>query len=171
MNKINYNILKRIKKESHETEHKAKISIYISCFFVFLFFGIFYYSIEKNKKTNLNNELENNQNKNYETINDIIHKKSNIYIKNLIAENELTFRGNKKERQLELNKIYYGFVYLNYVTLLNEEIFNNKKMLELSLPTTEMLYDTNITNIKNINSEYIHKLEEIIIWIESKNFV
>jgi hypothetical protein len=52
MNKINYNILKRIKKESHETEHKAKISIYISCFFVFLFFGIFYYSIEKNKKTN-----------------------------------------------------------------------------------------------------------------------
>lgn len=155
-------------KERQEEEHKIKIKIGISISFIFLFlfFGIFYYSIESKKETKNKLEKEFEKKKYFEKIENIISKKSNVYIKNLFVENELTFRGNLNDKKIELNKIYYGFVYLNYITLLNEEILSDNKNLELALPSYEM-----INFVNNSKCDYIDKLNEIFVWIETKNFV
>lgn len=155
-------------KERQEEKHKIKIKIGISISFIFLFlfFGIFYYSIESKKETKNKLEKEFEKKKYFEKIENIISKKSNVYIKNLFVENELTFRGNLNDKKIELNKIYYGFVYLNYITVLNEEILSDNKNLELALPSYEM-----INSVNNSKSNYIDKLNEIFIWIETKNFV
>lgn len=171
--KINFNILRR-KSEKEEQYHdnriKIKISLYISILFVFLFFGVFHYSTKsKNNESKIKKtaeEIEYKKIKYYERIENIISKKSNVYIKNIFVENELTFRGNPNDRNIELNKIYYGFVYLNYITLLDEEILSNNKNVQSKLPSYETIEKEN-----DYKNNYIDKLSEIIIWIESKNFV
>lgn len=121
-------------EQYHDNRIKIKISLYISILFVFLFFGIFHYSTKsKNNESKIKKiaeETEYKKIKYYERIENIISKKSNVYIKNIFVENELTFRGNSNDRNIELNKIYYGFVYLNYITLLDEEILSNNKNVE-----------------------------------------
>lgn len=154
------------KFHTEENKTKIKIGIYISSFFIFLFLVIFSYSVEGSKKEKKEYKNSNRKKQNYEKIETILSKKSNIYIKNVFIENELGPIKNFKDKKIELNKIYYGFVYLNYITLLNEEILTDNKNLELSLPTFEM-----IETVDNSKKDYIDKLDQIYICIESKNFV